>query len=525
MATPRSFETPIQVNGTPGSPNAEIPGIPYETIILKADPTTQYVAAGPINWFQNVPRSLNWTFDTVTAQFGDDVYERMALYPAVTAAIQVLKTGIMDAGINFTSAQPIRDQEGYDDASVYVDFCAHVMDDLDMSFHQVLWNLLDATMFGNKVAEKTFRTDTTYSGKTQIVLDKLAVKPRESVSFVVDAYKNVLGLLGLIPGQGQPVQVGLIITDLSKQPNLISRNKFVVYAFRPLDSDPRGTSILRSAFDAWNQSIQMSAEFLKYLSQFASPSLIGLTAPDAQLSPLTDATGQLILDNNGQPQVTSPETLMASALQQFRNGSVLVFPSGSVVQPLHMAGDGQQFLQAFDRFDRQITKAILSTTLATEEGQHQARAAASVHQDSLDTIIRQEKRTVADMIRRDILQPLIYYNFGPDKAKLYTPRVSLGSIEQEDQSSRIMALAQGFSTNFIGPSQLPPIYRELGLPERDPADLAAITQTRLNVREQANLVNAPEGRDATGTTTASSAPAETTTIPTPTHTPAPPTTP
>ena len=107
---------------------------------------------------------------------------------------------------------------------------------------------------------------------------------------------------------------------------------------------------------------QIWSVYLKYLTQFAGPSLVGYTAPEAQAMPASDSYGNPILDGNGNPVIVSPEQTMLDALQAFASGTAAVFPCGAQVTPINMSGDGSAFLQAIDLFDRQIAKAILGQT-------------------------------------------------------------------------------------------------------------------------------------------------------------------
>jgi hypothetical protein len=98
-------------------------------------------------------------------------------------------------------------------------------------------------------------------------LRALKVKPIRSVAFVTDAYLNVLGLVGAKPGQTVPA-----VSDLAPA-EIIPREKFCILSWRPKDGDPRGTSVLRPAYDPWWRKRQTIPEYLKYLAQFAGPSL------------------------------------------------------------------------------------------------------------------------------------------------------------------------------------------------------------------------------------------------------------
>lgn len=453
---------PTVIGDTPGSPNGQIAPIIGTPGLVKADPRRQYVAGSGLAWYANYAKSLPWAFDDLTADFGDDYYERMLYDAVVSACITIYKASVLEEGIALSPAVSDKDADGYDQSKLILNYCNRVLDDLDPSLDDTLWGMLDACAYGNKVAELCWDDDRTFGGLTHLKLTGIKVKPRRSTAFVVDTYLNVLGLVARIPGIGVPVQTGTILAlaDPGQMENLLPRAKFAVLTFRPKDNDPRGTSILRPANTAWYNKMQTWPEYLKYLAQFASPGLIGFTPEGAEA--LADPL-------NPDAPLVYPEQLMVNTMTQWRNGAALAFAGGSAVTVVQSQGEGRAFLAAFDAYDQQISKAILTQTLATGEGQHQARAAASVHQDVLTTLIRQGRRAVVRMLRRDVLRQMIRFNFGEQAALALTPNVSLGNVEQQDFGTTANAIAALAKASYLDASQFPKVDEMLGLPVRDPA--------------------------------------------------------
>src|SRR5206468_532813 len=113
--------------------------------------------------------------------------------------------------------------------------------------------------------------------------------------------------------------------------------KIVVNTFRPKNNDPRGTSLLRPAYDPWWRKRQALVEYVKYLAQFAGPSIWATTPDGAQSQPPLDFLGNTVaytgpssLDPLGNPVPVpnaplSPEQDLLAKLQQFRNGTVAAF--------------------------------------------------------------------------------------------------------------------------------------------------------------------------------------------------------
>jgi hypothetical protein len=424
----------------------------------------EYVAGASPGWFYGqttYATALTHALDDVEADFGDDIYMKMSVDPQISACITVFKAGILEGGLDLTS--PISDGEDpdFDLAKNITDEALKMFENLRTPLDDVLWDMCSCIQLGSKVAELVFEIQ---PGKTEnrpmLHLTALKPKPRRATAFVIDAYDNVFGMLVRLPGQASPF-LGMNAFDPRDPPiNFLPREKFAIATFRQVDGDPRGTSLLRPAYHPWWRKRQIYDEHLRYLAQFAGPSIVGFTPPDAQPVIATDEEGNPLPD---QPQIT-PEMAMLAALQQLRNGTAAAFPGGSAVQPIEMQGNGEAFLSAIDECNVSITKSLLTQELATEEGAHMARAAAQVHQDVLGTLVRHCKRSLLRMVIRDILKPWVIYNWG-SKASDLVPVASLGDVEQEDMAPMITALATaGYQ---IGPSQLPELDTMLNLPKRD----------------------------------------------------------
>lgn len=430
---------------------------------IPADPNREYVAGGFLPWYtayQTGLASLPLPIDALTADLGDDTYERMMTDPQVNAVLGVLKTAILEDGPTLRPAIDDADQDGYEQSKMLVDLCERQIDNLEVSLNDVLYDMLSAIAIGYRVAEEVYDLDSTYTGRTEIVLRRLNVKPRQNVAFVTDVYGNVVGILPAQPGQ--PLTHGAILSD-SDRARILPRSKFAILSFRPKDNDPRGQSVLRTAYNPWWSKQTLWPEYLRYLAQFASPSLDGECAP---VPPGGDGLVP-IYDSNGYPTGTyqTAEEAYLQRLLLFRNGTAIARPSGSKLNVLWAQGDGKAFLNAFELFDKQIAKAILYQTLATEEASYGTRSQGSIHETILGTQIRQIKQSVARMLYRDVLQQIVIANGTPQDRTL-TPYPSLGEAETQDLPSLWNAVAALRRANYLDPSQYPDLDAMLNLPPR-----------------------------------------------------------
>lgn len=431
---------------------------------------TEYVAGGAGLWSSALLRTLPSAIDDITQDFGDDLYERMRLDPTITACLNVLRASIIEEGVRLAPAVDDPAADGYDLSHEIEDFCEAVLSDLTIPLDDVLWDLLDAILLGSHLAEEVYQTVPAASyalpgsspiSRTQdmLILSSLKPKPRRATSFVVDAYMNVQAIASVRPGMGYGF--GSMSTLGSPwPPNWLRRDKFAVLTFRPKDADPRGTSAFRSAYTPWFAKQEIWQEFLKYLAQFASPSIYAIA------SEASTKAGIDVPNSDGTISKRPAGEVLRDTLLDFRNGTAMGLPYGTLINTLEVAGDGQAFHNAFLHCDQQITVAVLHQTRATMEAQHGSRADSETGQDILGTIQRQAKRAVCTMLRRDILKPLVSYNYGPDASRQLTPLVSLGSVEKHDFAAFATAIANLAKSGYLSPSQYAGVDEKLGLPPR-----------------------------------------------------------
>jgi Protein of unknown function (DUF935) len=441
--------------------------------------TGENIAGGSWGAVGNYARSLPQWIDDIGRDFGDDIHERMLTDAQVAAAVTVLKASVLEDGLVLAPAMDDDTDPAYEQATEIMEECERMLDDLQQSLDDVLWDLTDACALGNRLAEQVYEVRAgVVVNKPLLQLASLKTKPRSSYAFVVDAFMNTLGVLGRQPNMSMPAMTPFF--DPANPPaNFLGPDKIVVNTFRPKNNDPRGTSVLRPAYDSWWRKRQALVDYVKYLAQFAGPSIWATTPEGAQSQPSLDYLANMVdytlpnaLDPLGNPVPVpnaplSPEQDLLAKLQQFRNGTVAAFPFGTVLNTIQMQGEGRAFLNALAECNIGIVKAILTQELATEEGEHQSRAASQVHQDVLGTLVRQAKRAVVRMFARQVLVPWVKYNWGDDAARLLVPKVSLGTTEEEDKVPMINAVANLFKSGYMHDSQLAQSDTMLGLPVRD----------------------------------------------------------
>lgn len=423
-----------------------------------ADPTRDYVAGGVATWATLFAKSLPQRVDDLATSLGADIYDRMQHDPAVSAALRVISVSILAHGYQLAPCE----REDPDDQALaheITGFVAHALNNLTIPFPDVLSDMLRALADGNRVAELVW-TDSTWQKQRRLTLGSIKVKPRSSVAFAVDPFMNIIGILAKLPGQPFPVQSRqmLPLNPAEPPPNLLPRSKFAIWSHLPKDADPRGTSLLRPAYDWWWIKQMGIPEFQKFLSQFASASIIAKLGPNVSLQP--NAAG------------VYPAEALLQMLLEYQNGSVAVVDHGTEVEIVQPRGGEVVWKFFYALCDAQITVAILLVLLATGTSEHQTNASTSEHANTLEDLISSKKQSLETMVERDIIRPLVLNNWGESALDL-APAFSLGAVEQQDLTPLITAIANLQRSGYIDDSQKAGLDVLLNLPPRTVVEEAA----------------------------------------------------
>lgn len=466
------------------------------------------VAGSTALWLWRYLQALTQRIDELEQTLGDDVYYRMMYDPACRAAVDNLKRGVLAPEVRFLPGAEAAEkgEEGYEKYRRALDVAAFVTANVKRlrrpSFRKVLWALLDAVAFGNKVVEIVLEEVQasdfpdageylTQRGGPLLVLSKLKARPKRSVAFVVDAYMNCVGLLALSPGMGATfgLLAPLTLVNPQDQKNFIPRDKFLIYSHDPQNEDPRGTSCLRAAYGFWNDKLQIMLEWLKHLARFGSPSIVGKLAQAAQGQPILDSTGAITFDaTTGAVAVSNPAQDMVNALIQLYNGAVAVVQSDEDVQVLEPQHEGDCFLRGIAECDRQIEKAVTGQNLATSEGKHNARAAAETHSDTKATASAHIRTELEEAVY-ELSYLLTLVNYGPAYLDV-VPVCSVSEAEQQDLPGLWTAFAALDTAGSIKPSMRKRLCAQVDLPTPSDADVKADQELAAATLDQ--TLNPPE---------------------------------
>ncbi len=344
-------------------------------------------------------------------------------------------------------------------AKEIADFCQRQYDRVPKIAATLFQLCFEGMAHGNKVAEQVLEIAPRGTDKGKWCLKALKPKPREAIAFVVDTYMNELGMLGALPGQSSVIQTSMV-ADMS---DVIPREKFAVFTYRPKDNDPRGQSALNAALNGWDMKRRTFPEYLLFLMVSAIPGILATVAAGQDEITLYEDDGVTERkDENGEAITIQAHQFLLNMLSKMRNHQVGVAPEGTEFTLLEANSEGEVFTRALDKFGSEITMAILFQQLATRDSTHQTKGATGSQARVIDQIVWWVRDTIADMVRYDIFKPLVRYNFGDEDADELLPKTSLGDTEARDWSQDAQAVKA--LADICTESQLDHLFTQIGIP-------------------------------------------------------------
>lgn len=284
-------------------------------------------------------------------------------------------------------------------ASDAAKFVQNQLDGLD-NFHSVLDCILDAPGYGFSVQEMIFDASDGQAGLVEI-----NDCPQELFLFG-DRYQPQIGQLQFLSqpwaSTGQPVP----------------EDKFIVFTYRKRARNRMGRPLLKSVF--WPSWFKRNVQrlWMQYAEKGPGTAVVRYNDPDnaAERSQAV-AIAQSIIDN-----------VAIAVPQSFQYDQELL--------KIARAQDPAVYEKFFQAMQYSIARKILGETLTSfgNEGGTGSKAQGALHADTLDTRVVELCRAVAAVINRQIVRPLVLWNFGP-QAPMPTWSFDLG--EEEDLAKRL----------------------------------------------------------------------------------------
>lgn len=418
----------------------------------------------------NAIQVLSQWSDDLTREFTDVVYDQMLRDPAVSASVEILKSLILSEPVRVVSKVQDKKSPEYVKAKEIADFVDRQIQDMNRPAEVAVYEMLEAIAYGSSLAEIVLEeADDPILKRPVLRLKDVKTKARRNYGIIVDRYFNVLGAINREWGYSAPgIYTGSTAPDPSRA---IPREKLVILTFGSKYGDPRGVSMIRPAWNSYFLKAQVWPQYLKFLVQFASPSLVGFT-PENDSEPIEaiNDDGTKKLNEDGTVAEVTPEEQMLETLLGFQGGTVAVLKGGSKLDVLWSQGGGEAFSKAVELFDRQIAMAILKTHRTLLESKNSSKADSESAADITDVFVAHLKDVVSGVLTKDLAYQLVKLNFGPDDARQYCPTVTVKGVPKQDFSKAAGAVAQLWTAKYLHPSQVQETDALIGLPERDMDD-------------------------------------------------------
>jgi hypothetical protein len=469
-------------------------GVP-QSFDVQADATQEFISGGQFPWYAPMVQTLPPFNSDVEADFGPEIWDKILLDPHAYSGLMLLVISVFTSPITVVPASTSTDTDTENaQAEEMSAHCAAQIANLDEPIERTLSELLHhALAYGHGLAETVVEEPTRGDFAGQWRLKSLSPKPRANYRFVKNGMGRIIGVL--------PVQAGgaasLVISELSDEAfsKLLPLDKCPTLTFGKRYGDLRGQSHLRPAYKSWWLKNQAIPEWLKHVATFGSPFIDGMLGPNPAATGFgTDNVGNV--PANGAKPLT-PQDKMANAIRGLRNGGFIVRSNGSTLDVKWPQGAGEAFKVFIDWCKNETTQTILFQTLATQEGQHQARAASQTHMDILTMFIDWLKGLVCEMVQAAIFKPILRANYGDDAADKYTPSCTLGTTQPKDVQALMLSIAALQTSGYLEAAKSPTIDaldEELGLPSRPeptPAEIATQTPTPDPLQPQTQPTQVP----------------------------------
>ena len=235
---------------------------------------------------------------------------------------------------------------------------------------------------------------------------------------------------------------------------LLPRNKFIVHRYKARSGHPSRAGVLRVT--AWmylfkNYDLK---DWVAFAEVYGLPLRLGKYAAGAS---------------------ESDKTALMQALVQIGADAAGIIPDGTSIDFINT--EKSSSIDLYERLarycDEQISKAVLGQTLTSDSGGG-SYAQSKTHNDVRHDLTVADCKALASTLRRDLIRPLVLFNFGEDKRIPYI-RFDCEESEDLEQMANILGtLIQ--QTGLRVPTSY--LYKKFSIPEPEVDE--EIAQPRAN---------------------------------------------
>lgn len=236
----------------------------------------------------------------------------------------------------------------------------------------------------------------------------------------------------------------LLVTDSAPTGEGVPEHKFIVHRYKARSGHPSRQGVLRVC--AWmylfkNYSVK---DWVQFAEVYGMPLRLGKYDPSASKE--------------------DREALM-QAVTQLGSDAAGIISKSTEIQFVEAVKGTANVYEALTRFcNAEMSKAVLGETLTTEVGERGSYAASQTHGQVRQDILEADCKALAETLRRDLIRPLVLFNFGPG-ARLPWIRFHFEPPEDLERTAKVYAVL----VQDIGlPIAAEHIYEKFGVPKPEP---------------------------------------------------------
>jgi len=313
-----------------------------------------------------------------------DVYVEMLDDPQIIAVSQKRKRFIQSYNYRIDG-----------DNEAYVEFVSNVISDLDMV------KIIDGLFTGNQIGYAVLELIWGYDENNNLIITD--VKNRNPLRFKFDTKGNLLYLDEL----GNYVEAPPF--------------KFMTYTFNSLDdSNQYGKSLNSSCFWYWSFKKKGWSFWLNLLQKYGLPPLIYKAIQD-----------EYVEDDEEEIELN----LKASQLSAVQSGASIVIDKEEELKALDVKGDKDSFEKFIRIADEQIAKIYLGSPALIESAKYGTYSSTEIQMKGLEDIVIGDLKSYSNVIKKYIIEPLIFLNFGFNVKKSEIP--SIVFVKDDNNSDTI----------------------------------------------------------------------------------------
>jgi SPP1 gp7 family putative phage head morphogenesis protein len=372
------------------------------------------------------------------------IYDNMREDDQINAVLTLKKSLIIDSKYEIVV-------EESDKAEEIKEFLEKNLDEyIDELFDKKLYNILSAKDYGFSLTEKIFGHHDTLWGP-RIVLKSLQTRPPHSFREIIqDEFGNIKKIMQ------DTAMKGLIALD---------PKKFIHFANMQEFSLPWGRSELNlGVYRAWWSKKQIIKFWNMYLERMGIPPVVG-TIP-------------LSLANEKQNLLNAIDNIQAK--------TGITIPEGVTLELLTDDGTKGEsgFERAIDKYNTMIARSMLIPDLTGMSGSETGGGSYSLGQEQIGilfTVIQQDRRQLERLVTKEIIKPLVLWNYGTG----YDAKFVFRQVDEKRKVEQSKVYLEAIKTGKVDPNfaQMNHFLNSIDFPEIEEDEWEEMEAKKEEMRE------------------------------------------